>query len=169
MQAVHTHTQRDIASISVILHDAELQALVERDDTAARLPAPDRVQEAGSDKCTISTDEEAAVSVDESSEIRCDHHSSPAADSGQHVIMRGAPMPAWRLLWHCQFTQHINLMRHSLAWCLCTKSASSAFCRKRPVEAMMVVITSLALSLGIMLWALIKETILAVRGSNTSW
>ena len=81
MQAVHTHTKRDIASLSVILHDAELQALAERDDTAARLPAPDRVQEAGSDKCTI-TDEEAAVSVDESDEIRCDLHLSPAAESG---------------------------------------------------------------------------------------
>ena len=34
---------------------------------------------------------------------------------------------------------------------------------------MVVVLLSLALSLGIMLWALVKETILAVRGSNTDW
>ena len=33
----------------------------------------------------------------------------------------------------------------------------------------MVVITSLALSLGVMLWALIKEIVLAVHGTNTSW
>ena len=42
-------------------------------------------------------------------------------------------------------------------------------CRKRPIEAMVVVIVSLALSLGVMLWALIKEIILAVHGSSTSW
>ena len=41
--------------------------------------------------------------------------------------------------------------------------------RKRPIEAMLVVIASLALSLGIMLWALVKEMILAVHGSSTSW
>ncbi len=42
-------------------------------------------------------------------------------------------------------------------------------CRKRPIEAMLVVVASLALSVGIMLWALVKEIILAVHGSNTSW
>lgn len=42
-------------------------------------------------------------------------------------------------------------------------------CRKRPIEAMMVVISSLTLSIGIMLWALVKEGILAIRGSDTSW
>ena len=34
---------------------------------------------------------------------------------------------------------------------------------------MVVVIVSLALSLGVMLWALIKEMILIVRGSTSSW
>ena len=42
-------------------------------------------------------------------------------------------------------------------------------CRKRPIEAMMVVIASLILSTGIMLWALVKECVFAIRGSNTSW
>ena len=32
-----------------------------------------------------------------------------------------------------------------------------------------MVVASLVLSLGIMLWALVKEIILAVYGSHTSW
>ena len=52
-------------------HAAELEALVERDDTAARLPGTSATtKEGGIDKCPISSNVEAGVAADESPEIR---------------------------------------------------------------------------------------------------
>ena len=55
---------------------AELEDLVERDDTAARLPAAaTRLKEAVVDECSVSTDVESAVPEAESAEVRCGLHS----------------------------------------------------------------------------------------------
>ena len=64
--------ERDLSS-KLFMHCAELQDLVERDDTAARLPAAaTRSTQDISEKCSVSTDVESAVPENESGEVRYD-------------------------------------------------------------------------------------------------
>ena len=70
--------------LKLIVHHAELQDLVERDDTAARLPAAATMLKVdGSEQCSVSADMESAVHA-ESPEVRY------RPSSNTHVLEHGA-------------------------------------------------------------------------------
>ena len=93
------------------MHGAELQALVERDDTAARLPiAGRRLQEAGSEKCPPSTDVESAGPAAESADVRCDLLSGRATETGQLAVTCGSFMPAWRMCLCCYLQKMLHIL-----------------------------------------------------------